>query len=179
VTASLETQNANSAFFTALTDNPTGAARISLPSDTEVVLTREFNAPRRLVFDAMTKPEHVRRWYGPRRMTMQECRIDLRVGGVWRYVLRDNESGEEHAFSGEYKEIAAPDRLVSTERYEPIPNSDYVVTATFTERDGKTTMRSHLKYQSVQHRDGHLMSGMEPGMQETFNRLDEFLAGQS
>src|SRR5262245_28848208 len=124
-----------------MTVNSPGAATLSMPSDRELVITRDFNAPRRLVFDAMTKPEYVKRWWGIRKMPMVSCEIDLRVGGAWRYVVRDVDSGTDHAFSGEYREIVAPERLVSTERYEPIPNSDYVVTATFTERDGKTTLR--------------------------------------
>lgn len=148
-------------------------ATLRLPSDTEIVITRDFNAPRALVFAAMTRPEHVRRWYGLRGSTMPVCEIDLRLGGPWRFVLRDPETGREDGFSGEYREIAPPERLVFTERYEPVPGSDHVVTATFTEQDGKTTLRVHLQYASVEQRDGHLLSGMEAGMQETYRRLDE------
>jgi uncharacterized protein YndB with AHSA1/START domain len=145
-----------------------------MPSDRELVITRVFNAPRRLVFEALTKPEHVKRWYGPRRMTIMVCEIDLRPSGRWRYVVRDPE-GNEHAFSGEYREIVPPERIVSTEGYEAMPGHDYVVTVTLAEKDGKTTLRSHLLYQSVEDRDGHLQSGMEPGMNETFDRLSEHL----
>jgi uncharacterized protein YndB with AHSA1/START domain len=151
-------------------------AKLSLPSDTEIIITRDFNAPRALVFEAMSKPEHVKRWYGLRYMPMPVCEIDLRVGGTWRFVLRDPESGIDHAFSGEYREIAPPDRIVFTERYEAIPGSDHVVTSTLTERDGKTTLTAHILYASKEHRDGHLASGMEHGMQETYDRLDELLA---
>jgi uncharacterized protein YndB with AHSA1/START domain len=145
-----------------------------MPSDRELVITRVFNAPRRLVFEALTKPEHVKRWYGPRRLTMTLCEIDLRPGGRWRYVLRDPD-GNEHAFSGMYREIVPPERIVSTEGYEAMPGHDYLVTVTLAEQDGATTLRSHLLYQSVEDRDGHLKSGMEPGMNETFDRLNEHL----
>jgi uncharacterized protein YndB with AHSA1/START domain len=150
------------------------AAKPTMPSDRELVIMRVFDGPRRLVFEALTKPEHVRRWYGPRRLTMTLCEIDLRPGGRWRYVLRDAD-GNEHAFSGVYREIVPPERIVSTEGYEALPGHDYLATVTLTERDGKTTLRSHLLYESVEDRDGHLQSGMEPGMNETFDRLNELL----
>jgi len=150
------------------------ALSLTFPSDRETVITRTFNAPRRLVFAAMTKPEHVRQWYGLRDHTMKVCEIDLRVGGKWRYVMQMPD-GSEFAFSGEYLEIVPPERLVSTEWFEAIPGSDYVVTATFAEQDGKTILTSHLRYQSQEHRDGHVNSGMEWGMRETFARLDEHL----
>ncbi|MGH2711054.1 MAG: SRPBCC family protein [Actinomycetota bacterium] len=149
------------------------AATITTPSDTETVITREFDAPRELVWESMTKPEHVRQWYGLRSLNMTVCEIDLRVGGKWRYVQSDGEN--EFAFSGEYREIDPPGRLVSTEEFEAMPGTGYVVTLTLEERDGKTQMTSHLQYQSMEHRDGHIQSGMERGMNETFDRLDEHL----
>ena len=150
-------------------------ATITMPSDTELVITREFNAPRDLVFAALSRPEHVQRWYGLRHLTMKVCEMDFRPGGRWRYVLHDMARGLDHAFSGEYREIHTPLRIVSSERYEAIPDSDYLATVTLDEAGGKTTLRSHLVYQSKMHRDGHVMSGMEAGMQETFERLDEVL----
>ena len=147
---------------------------LSFPSDRETVITRVFDAPRSLVFAAMTQPEHVRQWYGLRDHTMKVCEIDLRVGGKWRYVMQMPD-GNEFAFSGEYLEIVPPDRLVSTEWFEAIPGSDYVVTTTFVEQDGKTTLTSHLRYKSPEYRDGHVNSGMEWGMRQTFARLDEHL----
>ena len=152
------------------------SATLTMPSDNELVITRDFNAPRALLFDALTRPEHVKRWYGLRSLTLRVCEIDFRVGGAWRYVLHDPEHDAEHAFSGEYREIVRPEKIVSTERYEAIPDSDYVVTTTLDERDGKTTLTSHLVYQKKEHRDGHIMSGMEHGMNETYDRLDELLA---
>ena len=96
-------------------------ATLTMPSDTELVITREFNAPRALLFEALSKPEHVKRWYGLRQLTMPVCEMDFRPGGKWRYVLHDTAHGMDHAFSGEYKEIDAPARIVSSERYEAIP----------------------------------------------------------
>jgi uncharacterized protein YndB with AHSA1/START domain len=150
------------------------AATLTMPSDTELVITRDFNAPRELVFDAFTRPEHVKRWWGMCGSSVPTCEIDLRVGGRWRWVL--SAPGGEHVFSGTYLEIVRPGRLVYTEWYEAIPGAEYVATADFAEHDGKTTLRVRLKYKSVEHRDGHLKSGMESGMHETHRRLDELLA---
>ena len=149
---------------------------LTTPSDRELVITAVLNAPRALVFEAATTPEHVKRWWGPRRMTMTVCEIDLRPGGAWRYALRDNETGREDAWSGVYREIAAPERMVYTEGWEAMPGHDYLVTATLTEKDGRTTLTSRLQYKSVEDRDGHVQSGMEPGMRETYDRLGEHLA---
>jgi uncharacterized protein YndB with AHSA1/START domain len=103
---------------------------------------------------------------------MTVCDIDLRPGGAWRYVLQAQD-GSEHGFSGIYREIVPHERLVYTEGYEAIPGADYLVTTTFDEQDGKTTLTSHLLYKSKEHRDGHIASGMEPGMRETLDRLAE------
>ncbi|KYF74384.1 hypothetical protein BE17_08515 [Sorangium cellulosum] len=155
------------------------ATNLEIRSDREVVITRTFAAPRRLVFEAMTKPEHVKRWYGLRVLTMSVCEIDLRVGGRWRYVLRAPD-GSEHGFTGVYREIARPERVVCTENYEPLgPGHEMVVTATYDERDGKTTLTSRIVYQSQADRDAHLQSGMEAGMRETFERLEELLPALS
>ena len=156
------------------TRNP--ATAITLPSDRELVITRTFAAPRALVFEAITQPEHVRRWYGLRRLTLTVCEIDLRPGGAWRYVMRDPDSGAEFGFSGVYREITPPARVVTTECFELMPEHDYLVTVTLDEQDGQTTLRSHLLYKSVEDRDGHLHSGMEAGVRETDERLAELLA---
>ncbi len=144
------------------------------PDQPTLVIKRVFNAPRKLVFEAWTKPEHVRRWYGLQSMTMPVCEIDLRVGGRWRYVISTS-NGEEYGFSGEYREIVPGERLIYTEGYEAMPGTDYLVTTTFDEKDGKTTLTSHLLYKTKEHRDGHIASGMEPGVIETYARLDEHL----
>jgi uncharacterized protein YndB with AHSA1/START domain len=155
--------------------NTSPATSLAMPSDREIVITRAFDAPRKLVFETLTRPEHVKRWYGPRRFSVVVCEIDLRVGGTWRYVLRDAD-GSEYGFSGEYREIVPPERLVSTEGYEAMPGHEYLVTLTLDEQDAKTLLRSHLLYQNVADRDGHVQSGMEPGMRETLDRLGELLA---
>jgi uncharacterized protein YndB with AHSA1/START domain len=149
---------------------------VTLPTDRELVITAVLDAPRDLVFEATTNPEHVKRWWGIRRTTMLVCEIDLRPGGAWRYVLRDNETGREDAFSGVYREIVPPERMVYTEGWEAMPGHDYLVTATLTQKDGKTTLTSRLQYKSVEDRDGHVQSGMESGMRETYDRLGEHLA---
>lgn len=150
-------------------------ATITMPSDTEIVIERTFNAPARLVFEAWTKPEHVRQWYGLKPLTMTVCEIDLRVGGKWRYVLQSPD-GSEHGFSGEYKEITPPQRLVYSEGYEAMPGHDYFVTTTFDEQDGKTILTSRMLYKTKADRDGHVASGMESGMRETLDRLEQFLS---
>jgi len=155
-----------------------GAATLTMPSERELVITRVFDAPPKLVWEAMTNPEHVRKWYGLRSLTMSVCEIDLRPGGAWRYAQRAPD-GQEFAFSGEYREIVPPERIVMTEGWEAMPGHEYLVTVTFEEQDGKTKMTSHLVYQNGADRDGHLQSGMESGMQETFDRLDEHLATMS
>ena len=155
-----------------------GPATVTLIGDRELVIERTFAAPRTRVFEAITKPEHVRRWYGLRDHSMAVCEIDLRVGGRWRYVMREP-GGQEFAFSGEYRELEPPTRLVSTELFEGMPGTDYLVTVTLDDVDRRTVLRSHLVYQSPKHRAGHIQSGMEWGMNETYNRLEELLASLS
>jgi uncharacterized protein YndB with AHSA1/START domain len=152
-----------------------GSATVTLPSDREIVITRVFDAPAQLVFEAMTKPEHVRRWYGLSGSELVVCDIDLRVGGAWRYVLR-GEDGTEHGFHGEYREIDAPGRMVSTEVYEGFPDAESINTVTLVEQDGRTTLTTVVLHESKEYRDGHINSGMEAGMQQTFDRLEELLA---
>jgi uncharacterized protein YndB with AHSA1/START domain len=148
---------------------------LTKPSDRDLVIRRTFNAPRARVWEAMTRPEHVRRWYGPRALEMTVCEIDLRPGGAWRYVLLAPD-GSEHGFTGVYQELDPPARLVSTEGYEQMPGHEYLVTVTLDEQGGKTTLTSALRYQSTEDRAGHLASGMEGGMRETYDRLDELLS---
>ena len=156
-----------------------GTFQVTTPSDTEITLTRLFDAPRELVWEAMTTPEHVKQWWGilDDGYSVPVCEIDLRVGGRWRWVLSVPDGGGEHAFSGTYLEVARPGRLVRTEWYEAIPDSEYVATAEFMENAGGTTLRQHLKYKSVELRNGHLQSGMEHGMNEAYDRADEVLEG--
>lgn len=151
---------------------------LTIVSDREIEITRTFDAPRHLVFEVLTQPEHVRQWWGLRDHEMIVCEIDLRVGGKWRYVLRAPD-GSEHGFSGEYREIVPPERLVATEGYEALPpGHDYLATLTLTEQDGRTLLVNRITYRSVEDRDGHLNSGMEAGMRETYDRLAELLASK-
>ena len=153
-----------------------GKTNVDLKSEREVIITRTFAAPALLVWDAMSKPEYVRRWYGLKILDCIVCEIDHRVGGRWRFVLRAPD-GSEHGFNGQYLEIVAPKHVVYTENYEPLgPGHEIVVTATFEERDGHTLLTSHLLYKSQADRDGHLQSGMEMGANESHDRLAELLA---
>src|SRR5688500_16768358 len=133
--------------------------KVTTPSDLEIRMTRLFDAPRHLVFDAMTKPEHVKQWWGRlgEGYSVPVCEIDLRVGGAWRFVNRHPEG--EAAFYGEYREIAPPSRLVFTEIFEPFPDAVSVVTAEFTEEGGKTRLKATVRYSSQDVRDMVIASG--------------------
>jgi uncharacterized protein YndB with AHSA1/START domain len=150
-----------------------GAMTVTLKSDLEVELSRVFNAPRSLVFEAHSKPEHMKRWWGPRDTTMVSCEMDFRPGGAWRYVLR-KASGQEYAFSGVYREIVPPELLSWTFSFEGAPGAT-VETLTFVERDGRTTLTATCRAGSIAERDGIVNSGMEKGAAETYDRLAEHL----
>jgi uncharacterized protein YndB with AHSA1/START domain len=152
----------------------TGALKITTPSDREIVLTRVFDAPRTLVFDAMTKPELLTRWYGCDGTSLVVCEVDLRAGGAWRHVLRFAD-GSEVGMRGVYREIARPERLVSTESFDEFP-SEALATLVFVEDAGRTTFTNTLLYPSQQIRDEVLRSGMEHGAAEGFEQLAEVLA---
>jgi len=148
---------------------------LTMPSDREILITRVFEAPRRLVFEAITKPEHMAHWWGPRNMTMLTCEMDLRPGGAWRFVLRGPD-GNDYGFRGVYREITPPERLVQTFEFEGMPGHVSLETATLEEQDGKTKLTVTCLYQSVEDRDGHYNSGMEAGMRESHDRLAELLS---
>lgn len=150
-----------------------GAMTLTLKSDLEIELTRVFNAPRSLVFEAHSKPEHVRHWWGRQGTTMTTCDIDFRPGGAWRYVLR-KPNGKEYAFRGEYREIVPPEWLAWTFEVEGMPGAG-VETFAFAERDGKTTLTTTSRFDSVEARDAVIQSGMETGAAELFDRLEEYL----
>jgi uncharacterized protein YndB with AHSA1/START domain len=147
---------------------------VSLPSDREIVLTRTFDAPRALVFEAMSKPEHIRQWWGLRGHTMTTCELDFRPGGRWRFVQRGPD-GAEYAFRGEIREIKPPERIVQTFEFEGMPGHVSVETMTLVEKDGKTTLTGRSVFDSVEDRDGMLNAGMEAGAAETYDRLAEYL----
>jgi uncharacterized protein YndB with AHSA1/START domain len=149
-----------------------GTATVTLPSDEQILITREFNAPRHLVYKAYTTPELVRRWWTANLGEMTVCEIDLRVGGGWRYVMVA-EGGFEVAFHGEYREIVPNERIVSTEVYEAMPDAAALDTLTLTEVDGRTTLRLLVEHTSKEHRDAHVNSGMEVGLQDALDLLEQ------
>jgi uncharacterized protein YndB with AHSA1/START domain len=154
--------------------------QVSTPSDREVSMTRVFDAPRRLVFEAWTKPELLKRWlYGPADWRLADCKIDLRPGGALRFEWR-HQDGNHMGFSGVYREITPPDRLVFTEVWdEDWTGGETLVTITFAEHAGKTTMTQTVLYSSRAARDAALKTGMEHGAAQSFDRLAEFLAGKN
>jgi uncharacterized protein YndB with AHSA1/START domain len=148
-----------------------------VPSDREIVLTRVFDAPRRLVFEAWTKPEHVRRWFGCAAFLLTVCEIDLRVGGAYRTTMRAPD-GVSHTLQGIYREIVPPGRLVYTEQYVTpgFTSKEALVTVILAEHDGMTVLTSTIVHGSKEDRDRHLASGMEQGAGETLDRLAAHLA---
>ena len=147
--------------------------KATTPTECEIVLTRLFDAPRQLVFDAMTKPEHIRRWWGclGEGYSVPVCEVDLRVGGRWRFVNRH--PGGEAEFYGEYREIVPPARLVFTEIYAPFPDGGSLVTSVFTEERGKTRLTATCLYPSKLVRDQVLESGMTHGAGISYDRLED------
>jgi uncharacterized protein YndB with AHSA1/START domain len=151
-----------------------GTTTFTTPSDREIVVTRVFNAPRRLVFEAWTNPKHVPRWMlGPDDWTMPVCEIDLRPGGQWHFVWRKSD-GTEMAMRGVYREVSPPDRLVSTESWGG-GWPETVNTLTLSETDGKTTATVSVLYPSKEARDAALKTGMKEGMTQSYDRLEEYL----
>jgi uncharacterized protein YndB with AHSA1/START domain len=150
---------------------------LTLPSDREIAMIRSFNAPAKAVFDMWTKPEHVRKWYGVRSTTVTVCDIDLRVGGAWRWVVT-KPTGLEIAFSGVFLEIDAPRRLQRTEIFEAMPGPGCIVTLTFDENGGQTTLTVNMLFPAKEDRDGCLKSGMELGVRECFQNIDALLAAR-
>ena len=156
----------------------TGTLKVTTPSPTEIALTRVFDAPRELVFRALHEPELVKRWYGPHGHHLVTCEIDFRVGGKWRYVVRDPD-GRDMGLFGEYREIDAPARVVSTEGFDMYADAGVaVVTVLLVEHGGKTTMTSTSRFPSQQIRDAVIASGMEHGAAETFDRLNDLLVSR-
>lgn len=152
-----------------------GTATVTLPTDEQILITRELAAPRQLVYRAWTEPELVKRWWSGHRGEVTLAEIDLRVGGTWRYVMVAH-GGFEVAFHGEYREIVPEERIVSTEVYEGMPDAEALNTVTFADRDGRTRLEILVQHASREHRDAHVGSGMEAGMQEAMDRLEEVAA---
>lgn len=148
-----------------------GRAVVTLPTDTQILIMREFDAPRHLVYTAWTTPELIARWWTGDRGEATIIEVDLRVGGTWRYVMVTN-GGLDVAFHGEYREIIPDERIVSTEVYEGMPDAEALNTLTLTEKDGRTTLAILVQHSSREHRDAHIDYGMEGGMQEAMDQLE-------
>jgi uncharacterized protein YndB with AHSA1/START domain len=156
----------------------TSSAKLTLPTDEQILVTREFDAPKDLVYRAWTTPELVKRWWHAKRGRMTVAEIDLRAGGKWRYVMVAHE-GFEVGFHGEFREIVPNERLVSTEIYEGLPEGvseeqgTTLNTVTFAEADGRTTVTIRIDAPSKQARDAIIESGMEDGLQDALDLLEE------
>jgi len=144
------------------------------PAKQEVIIRRVFDAPRELVFKAFTDPKLITQWLGPRSLTMTVDKMDVRPGGLWRYIHRDP-SGSEHGFHGVCHDVVAPERIVRTFEYEGVPGHVSLETATFESLGGKTRMAVQSVFQSVKDRDGMVQSGMQEGASESYDRLAELL----
>jgi uncharacterized protein YndB with AHSA1/START domain len=144
------------------------------PGRLDCIMTREFDAPRELVFRAHTDPALVQRWWAPEGMTIDIDKLDARSGGEWRFVQR-GQNGEEYAFHGVYHEVKVPERIIWTFEFEPMPGHVLLETMTFEEHEGKTLLKSVSVYQTVEDRDGMIASGMESGAASSLNRLEALL----
>lgn len=152
-----------------------GKLNVTLPSDREIAMSYVFDAPRDLVFEAMSKCEHVKHWWGPRGYVVTSCEMDFRVGGKWRFVHRGLD-GKDYAFRGEYRTIEPPTTIAQTFEWEGLPGHISLDTLTLEERDGRTIATTVSLYDSKEDRDGMLQSGMEEGATETYDRLAEYIA---
>src|SRR3954453_6134663 len=152
----------------------TGTLNVTTPADRDVVMTREFDAPRHLVFDAFSKPELLKRWFGPRGWSLVVCEVDLKGGGGFRFVLHGPD-GKEMGMRGVYREIVPPERSVHMESYDDYPGESQV-TAVFVEQGGKTTLTATVLSPSKEIRDIVIKSGMEHGAAESYDKLAELLA---
>jgi uncharacterized protein YndB with AHSA1/START domain len=161
-----------------MTVTSSGAATVTLPTDQQILITREFDAPKHLVYKAWTTPELVARWWHAKRGEVTVCEIDLRVGGRWRYAMVADD-GFEVAFHGEYLEIVPGERIVSTEVYEGLPDGvpeeegTTLNTATFVEADGRTALTLLIAAPSMASRDAIIASGMEAGLQDALELLEQ------
>jgi uncharacterized protein YndB with AHSA1/START domain len=155
----------------------TGTLKVTTPSDREIVLTRVFDAPRNLVYDAFTKPELLKRGFGPRGWSLVVCDVDLKIGGGFRFVMRGPD-GKDMGMRGVYRELAPPDRSVHMESFDDYPG-EAQVTAVFVEQGGKTTMTATVLYPSKEVRDAVIQSGMEHGAAESYDKLAELLTQTS
>lgn len=156
------------------TGTPTRSMTLALPTEREIMLTRAFDAPRELVFEAMSDPDHIPKWWGPRYLTTTVDKLDARPGGRWRFIQHDAQ-GNEYAFNGEYREIVPPERIVLTFEFEGMPGHVVLQTMTLQEVDGKTVLTARSLFDNAEDRNGMLQSGMAEGAADTYDRLEELL----
>jgi uncharacterized protein YndB with AHSA1/START domain len=156
--------------------NQTQTTRVASEGEREIVTERVFDAPRERVFDAFTNPDLIPQWWGPRGITTTVEKMDVQVGGDWRFVCT-NADGQSDAFRGTYREITPPERVVQTFEWMGMPGHVIVETATFEDLGEQTRVRTHSLFHTTEERDGMLASGMEGGLSESYERLDELLAG--
>jgi uncharacterized protein YndB with AHSA1/START domain len=149
-----------------------GTAKVTLPTKTQILITREFDAPKHLVYKAWTTPELIKRWWSANRGEVTVADVDLRVGGTWRWVMLTHR-GFEVAFHGEYQEIIPNERIVCTEVFEGMPEAGAVNTLTLAEKNGRTSLAILVQHETQEHRDGHINSGMEAGMQDAMDLLEQ------
>ena len=145
---------------------------VSTPTNTQILITREFDAPRHLVYRAYTTPELLRRWWHANRAEITAIEMDVRVGGAWRYAARALSNGYEFEFHGEYREVVPDERLVSTEVFSGMPQALAIDTITFAEKDGRTYFEMLIEHQTKENRDAQLTSGMEDGLQDALALLE-------
>ena len=164
-----------------MTTPSTGTLQVTTPTDREIAMTRVFDAPRRLVFEALTKPELVRRWLlGPDGWSMPVCEIDLKVGGAYRYVWQRDKDGSEMGMGGVFREVVPSELLVATEKFDQAWYPGEALTTTvLVEEGGRTTLTTTVRYESREARDGVLKSGMESGVARSYDRLEEVLASMA
>ena len=145
---------------------------LTTPTDTQILITREFDAPRHLVYRAYTTPELLRRWWHANRAEITAVEMDVRVGGKWRWAARALSNGYEFAFYGEYREVVPDERLVSTDTFSGTPHATARDTVTFTEKDGRTYFELLIEHESKENRDAQLASGMEDGLPDALSLLE-------
>lgn len=158
-----------------MTQSLSSTFSLSPVGDKQIIIKRQFNAPRELVFKACSSCEHLMKWLGPKFLTMVSCEMDFRAGGSYRYVQKSPD-GVEYGFRGEYREIVPPEKVVQTFEFELMPGHIAVETITLEDIDGRTQLTVNAVYQSKDDREGIIASGMEAGVRDSYDRLEEYLA---
>jgi len=159
-----------------MTSSETHPTTFDVVSDLEVVMTRVFDAPRELVYQVCTEAQHMAEWWGPAKLSLPVCEMDVRPGGTYRFVQRDDD-GTEYPFRGEFREVVAPSRLVMTQIFEPYADHEMLVTLTFEDLgNGRTRLTDHMRFDTIESRDATLAAGMESGARESYDRMAALLA---